>query len=272
MKPKQQHTRHDDSIQLKQRIIHFQSEIASYENKIKSLQAILEKEKVRNSYLQEKLYSLEEEQVGIYLKEIHSLKEQLLQTEVALEEEKQRAAVLQKKVVTSETKKPEEKEEILSPKPSPSIQAHFAYSLILPNFEEEDKETTIFGDFILKNNGTVPLHDIIVCIKITPIDAGNLSGKIATKSKQSESYLPNTPENNWQFLHDNWKEKIKENGEYWITYIDPEPIKPGETIYFSQFDIQIPIKESTKSTIVDGYVYSKEIPKGVFSLNKIIIN
>ncbi|WP_449539516.1 hypothetical protein [Ferdinandcohnia sp. Marseille-Q9671] len=256
----------DETIQLKQRIIHYQSEIVSYEHKIKSLQSNIEKEKIRNQYLQEKLYTVEEQQVEVYQKEIHVLKDKLLQLEVELEEEKRRSTNLQKKVVAA--KPPFKGQSEAKPiETYPSIQAYFAYSLLLP-IGEEESDITVIGDFIIKNTGTKELKDIIVCIKVSPIDAGTLSGKIATKKSQNL----HDAEIDWVFLHENWQEKLKENGEYWIKYVDPDPLKPNQTIVFPQFDLTLLKTEDSQSVVVDGFVYSKEIPKGTFSLNKIIVN
>ncbi|MEH7385228.1 hypothetical protein V7147_07445 [Bacillus sp. JJ1521] len=264
MKPKQQQGHHEDSIQLKQRIIHYQSEIVSYEHKLKSFQARIEKEKVRNQYLQEKLYAIEDQQIETFQKEIYKLKEKLTQLEVELEEEKLRSSQLQQKVVLSKhlAEAPKEKPvEALA-----SIQAHFAYSTLLP--ATEDDVITIIGDFIIKNTGTKALHDMIVCIKLTPKDVGTLSGKIVTK--KSQSFIDSDID--WVFLNDNWKEKIKENGEYWIKYVDPNPLLPNDTIIFPQFDISLPKNEDSHSVVVDGFVYSQELPMGTFSINKIIVN
>ncbi|MEH7380587.1 hypothetical protein V7138_08915 [Bacillus sp. JJ1533] len=263
----------EDTIQLKQRIIHYHSEIASYENKLMSLKQLLEKEKIRTQFLHERLFKVEEEQIEPFQREIISLKEKLLKYEVALEEEKKRANLLQQKVISSKHTKDETIDSTINQKSSPQIQAYFAYSMLIPDQHEEQKEVVIIGDFILKNIGNEILRDIILCIKLSPIDAGTLSGKISLKSpKNDSSIFANSSDNNWEFLHDNWREKIKTNGEYWIKYTDSEPLKPEESIHFSQFDIRLPINETSKSVIVDGYVYCKEIPEGAFSLNKIIIN
>ncbi|THE12039.1 hypothetical protein E1I69_12810 [Bacillus timonensis] len=264
MKPRQQQGRQEDSIQLKQRIIHYQSEITSYEHKLKSLQGSIEKEKVRNQYLQEKLYKIEDQQIETYQKEIYELKEKITQLEVELEEEKKRTAQLQQKVVSAKPIAVAPKEKLVEA--FANIQAHFAYSTILPSTEDDD--ITIIGDFMIKNTGTKALHDIIVCIKLAPRESGTLSGKIV--NKKSQSFIES--EIDWVFLHENWKEKIKENGEYWIKYVDPNPLPPNDTIIFSQFGINLPKNEDSHSVVVDGFVYSKELPKGIFSLNKIIVN
>ncbi|RFB18191.1 hypothetical protein DZB84_04550 [Bacillus sp. HNG] len=264
MKPRQQQGRQEDKIQLKQRIIHYQSEIVAYEHKLKSLQASIEKEKVRNQFLQEKLYSIEDQQLETYQKEIYELKEKLTQLEVELEEEKKRSTQLQQKVVSA-------KHLDVAPKEKPAktfanIQAYFAHSILFP--KNEDENVTIIGDFIIRNSGTCNLNDIIVCIKITPHDAGTLSGKIAINNSKNllESDI------NWIYLHENWKQKIKENGEYWIKFTNSDSLNPGESIIFPQFDIRCSMNKNSQSVVVDGYVYCKEIPMGTFSFNKIIIN
>lgn len=267
---KQQKALSNDPIQLKQKIIHYHSELITYENKLTALMQLLEKEKIRNNYLQEKLYTVEEDQLLTYQKEIHSLKEKLLESEVALEEEKKRLLTLQQKITEPLEKTLASKE--FSQKATPTIQPYFAYSLMLPDQLEEQEEVVIFSDFNINNIGHIDLTEIILCIKISPASAGRLSGKISTKLELSESTASPQSMNTWAFLHDNWKEKIKENGEYWIKHLGKEPLHPNNTIQFPQFEIRLPIVKTSKSTIIEGYVYSKELPQGVFSLNKIIIN
>jgi hypothetical protein len=240
----------NQQIQLQQKIIHYRAEIASYKNKLKSLELELKKEKMRNQYLQEKLHQIQTVHVDQYEKKIAMLENQLLSYEVALEEEKKQMEALKKNLS-------------LPPKESPllNVRAFFNYSLILP--EEKDEDVLVIGDFVIDNIGNTPLHETIVCIRLNPPEEAKLSGKIAINPwKNDESF--NTE---WTFASDDWREKIKTNGEYWIKPLQHTTLMPNEQLRFQNFEIR------TKQTVVvEGFVYCKEIPKGTSSMNNIIIN
>ncbi|MBA2874958.1 hypothetical protein [Thermaerobacillus caldiproteolyticus] len=257
----------DQQIQLQQKIIHYRSEISSYENKLKSLETKLQKEKLRNKYLQEKLHLAESINIEQYEKKIAQLENQLLSYEVALEEANNQINNL-KKILYSN--KQEEKKSV------PSIvkmQAIFNYSLILPQANDAE-DIVIIGDFIISNLGTEPLQNIITCIRITPKKAGELSGKITIKPLKSKEndFVSNQTSPEWTFAYENWRDKIRNEGEYWIKPTHPEKLMPNEELRFSNFDIRVKKIKGAHSVVIDGFVYCQEIPNGVPSSNSITIN
>ncbi|WP_027408896.1 hypothetical protein [Anoxybacteroides tepidamans] len=255
----------NQQIQLQQKIIHYRSEIAKYEEQLKALQADLQKEKLRNEYLLEKLHLAESVHVEPYEKKIAQLEQQLLSYEVALEEAERQIQHLKK---TKYAALEEEKK----PVPVTKAQAFFAYSTLLAETPEE--ETLVFGDFIIQNIGTEALQNLVVCIRISPKKAGELSGKIAVKRNFSgeNSFVENEATVEWTFAHDNWREKIKNDGEYWIKPANIKKLMPNEEIRFSHFEIRIKKTDSIHSAVIDGFIYCNELPKGVASLNNIVIN
>lgn len=107
----------NEHIQLQQKLIYYRAEIAKYEQQIKMLETELQKEKLRNEFLVEKLHETQSVHVETYEKQIAQLEQQLLSYEVALEEAERQIQQLKK------WKIPEEKKQTVI-----NVQAFFAYS------------------------------------------------------------------------------------------------------------------------------------------------
>jgi hypothetical protein len=254
----------DHHIQLQQKIIHYRSEIANYHNKLKILERELKKEILRNQYLQKKLHHIQTEHIEEYEKKIAYLENQLLSYEVALEEEKAQFRKLKENLSLQEN--------LHHSQPIIKLQSFFNYSFLLPETNED--ELLLFGDFTLDNIGTEPLHEPMICIRIKPIRAGKLSGKITTKPlKTEENFLLAEPASTeWTFVHENWREIIKNNGEYWLKPVHHSLLAPSQLLQFHHFEIRASKTTEESALVVEGYAYCKEFPKGIPSLNNIIVN
>ncbi|MBB5325526.1 hypothetical protein HNQ34_002627 [Anoxybacillus tepidamans] len=251
----------NQQIQLQQKLIHYRSEIAKYEHQVKTLEAERQKEKLRNEYLLEKLRLAESVHIEPYEKKIAQLEQQLLSYEVALEEAERQIQHLKKtRYTTQEEKKPS----------VTKAQALFTYSILLPETTEE--ETLVIGDFVIQNLGTEALQNIIVCIRIHPKKAAELSGKIAIPPLKATDQDLMESATEWAFAYENWREKIKNDGEYWIKPIHLAKFMPNEEVRLSHFYIRIKKIDGAPSTVIDGFVYCNELPHGISSLNNIIIN
>lgn len=267
----------DTKLQMQQKIIHYRSEVITFQNKVKKAELDLEKEKIRNQYLQEKLFEAQNTNLESYEKEISSLEMKLLANEVALEEEKKRVRAMQEKYLQyTQLEKQEVKTEI---EPLLGLQSYFNYSFLYTPEEErleeevDSQNISIFGDCILENYGTAELYQPIICIKISPSNSGILSGKITTNRIHSDDDSDeNLPQDEWRFLHDDWKERIKNDGEYWIKPSKTSIIQPKEKLAFSNFEFTLRSPIVQKSIIIEAFSYCREFPKGIPSLNKIIIN
>ncbi|MCH1626252.1 hypothetical protein [Fredinandcohnia quinoae] len=261
----------DTKLQLQQKIIHYHSEIISYQNKIKKMEHEFEKEKIRNKYLQEKLHEVQHTNLESYEKEIAALQAKLLSYEVALEEEKSRIQILEAKLI--QPIQNVESIKIVKAEPVLRMQSLFNYSFINTQIEDDEESfISILGDFIIENLGTVPLHSPIICIRIVPINAGHLSGKIAINQSISGSQFEDSLQEEWQFVHENWKEKVKGKGEYWIKPVKQVTLNPSERIIFSNFELNLKRIVEQGSIIAEGFAYCSEIPNGIPALNKIILN
>lgn len=263
----------ESKLQLQQKIIHYRSELSIYENKMRHTERELKKEKTRTNYLQEKLYHAQNVNIEEYVKKIVRLENELLQYEVALEEEKKKVDSLYKEFQNNFENKSND-DQITTNESSTEIQSYFNYSLILPDEADEEKEIAIMGNFVIQNKGTEPLHDLIICIRLRPKKIGRLSGKIATHSVRAESnpLFESSVAEEWEFLHENWKDKIKKDGEYWMKPVEFTELSPGELIHFSNFELRLTEPEEKNGGVIEGFTYCKELPKGTLALNNIVIN
>jgi len=256
-------TSKESTIQLKQKLIHYRAEIVNFEQRIYQLERDLKKERMRNQYLQKKRYEAEHVNIHSYEKELNHLKDQLLMFEVALEEEKERNHILVMREVQDRP---------VATKPE--LRAFFNYAFLLSDYSNERKEVIIIGDLSIQNTGVESLHNLTICIRITPNQAGQLNGKILTSTPQyaEQSLFSNQRAEEWQFVHENFREKISESGEYWIRPTQIQELKQTEQISFTNFELILTPPINQHSVIVNGFAYCNEIPTGIKVENNIIVN
>ncbi|PYZ93483.1 hypothetical protein CR194_09945 [Salipaludibacillus keqinensis] len=152
--------------------------------------------------------------------------------------------------------------------PLASARAHFTYSTFLPDPEEEDQEILVKGHFYITNTGSGNLNHPIIGFRIKPVNAAKISGKIATIGGKEESVLYSSNEE-WQHLHENWMEKSRKKGEYWLRPIHCTEITPNETLSFSSFDLRINPSNLRGHIIIEGFAFFDEIKQGVPAINHI---
>ncbi|WP_205628740.1 hypothetical protein, partial [Acinetobacter baumannii] len=76
----------------------------------------------------------------------------------------------------------------------------------------------------------------------------------------------------WDYVHTDWKERIKARGEHWLRPLHCDVIHPGDMLIFSSFDLSFSLPRDSRSVVVDGFVYCDEFPSGIAAANSIIIN
>ncbi|WP_100404824.1 hypothetical protein [Bacillus solitudinis] len=143
--------------------------------------------------------------------------------------------------------------------------AHFNYSVLLPDLDEE--ELLVFGNFIIRNTGTETLHHPLICIRVRPISYVRFGGKIKIRETKKDALYSTSEE--WRFVHENWKSIVKDNGEYWLQPNHCEQLNPGETLNFSNFDIRIDRGITKENARIEGFAYFEELSTGIKSLNSI---
>lgn len=143
----------------------------------------------------------------------------------------------------------------------------FDYTTLLPQADSENKEYLITGNLYLKNTGNEVLTNPVICIKVTPTQGVSLHGQIIPPRMVSGLAMKsNGIEKGWKYVYEDWRERVKTKGEYWITPIQPFQIPPGETATFNSFKVAINETEESTSVLVEGFVYFNE-GKDQFSAN-----
>ncbi|MGN7297437.1 hypothetical protein [Ferdinandcohnia sp. SAFN-114] len=301
----------DSIIQLQQKVIHYKSEKTRLERLLALTNQELENQKEKVHYLKQLFHSkqshnplLEEE----YKKEVTKLKEQIEEYKKSIQtykdelENHSNRLKIKESQLQSYTKKEEtynnqiiKYEQLIESLKSQfnhsqdqdldnlekrndiiDVSSIFNYSLILTK-DDDEQQILLIGNLLIKNTGNTTLHRPIICIKFHSSPYGKLGGKIKIPSRdnQLEGYLVDVPSQTiWEYAIPNWKEKIKNDGEYWIRP-DCTEIGPGEEITFQNFDITFSVKEETNSVntseIIEGFIYTEELQKGVPTLNKMIV-
>ncbi|MDG5789505.1 hypothetical protein QA612_18765 [Evansella sp. AB-P1] len=219
MKNKRKYNNRDSLLQLKQKTIHYKSEIARYEKMIKQYE---------NELIKTNEFDSNQEIARVM---INDKKKQII-------EEFHNAT------------------------------SFFNFSTILPDMTDEEQELLILGNFIIKNNGNMPLHHPFICIKITPTNSAYLSGKIALKNMELNNEL-DLNEEQWSYMHKDWKDKVRSDGLHWLKPMHCEQLNPNEALTFSNLNVRIKNKEENTKVIIEGYIFSDELRKGLRSLNNI---
>ncbi|SDN52747.1 hypothetical protein [Bacillus sp. OK048] len=148
--------------------------------------------------------------------------------------------------------------------------AWFSYAVMLPDMDEEEKEMTIIGNFIIKNTGGKTLNNPIICIRTKPQQNVRLGGKIGSVS-HTALMIDGTNTEAWHYIYDNWKEKTMETGEHILKPNNCSFIEPGGNLTFAN-ELCISTISDPKFAVIEGFFYCDEIQNGLPALNNISVN
>ncbi|AKS38641.1 hypothetical protein NP92_11310 [Anoxybacillus gonensis] len=152
-----------------------------------------------------------------------------------------------------------------------SIQAisYFTYSFMLPR--RESKDGMVIGNFIIRNMGSIPLDNPVICLKMIPKEYTGLTAKLGEHVSYDRRINPLVMEA-WQYIDENAERIAEENGEFWIKPIQIRQIKEGEQLAFANFQIKLRFSDEINAYKIYGFFYCTQFPKGIKSLNDIIIH
>lgn len=251
----------DDLTQLKQKLIHYKSEIRHVQNQLKSYERALEREKENTSFWKKKhaeTLSTSEKEVEIegLEKELDLLRNELSEQKIIAEAFREKASRKQsvieekivEKVIEKIVEKPVERFE------KSDILCFFQHSLLLP--EQDESELMIFGNVIIQNQTSSTLRSPVLCLKMKPTASAILSGKIIDEKDIEVSSIPSASLE-WRYAHPKWNEKIQNDGEYWIKPIKQNVLKPKDKLLFDSFQVVIPLSSDTTSFILEGFFIAK---------------
>ncbi|SDB82921.1 hypothetical protein [Shouchella lonarensis] len=165
-----------------------------------------------------------------------------------------------------------ENKEHASIQTTPLIHPFFTYSVIMPTLPEES--LLIKGHFVIKNEGSVPLTEPIICLSFNHAEDANLSGKIKRHHSNKKKDYQISREgvmDAWHYVEENAEKIAKETGEYWLRP-PVNTLSPGKELVFSDFEITVPTKTNISHTVqVYGFVYSSELPSGQQAANVVTL-
>lgn len=259
-------TLNSSSLQLKQQILHYKSEIAIYQQKLVEYEQEITRMKNNQVLFKEKLKNNGFIDIETYEEEIDKVKAEVESYKQELEIAKKQYMELNEQV---------EKIKISTPRLKDfDLQSLFTYTIILPDLETDElKEVTVVGNYVIKNLGAKKITNPIICIKINPVASGSLSGKVKQKATDfGDKILDDAVSQQWSYVYDNWKEKVRKEGEYWLKPLFTNEVGPGQQLVFSNFTLSIQKPPKGNSVIIDAFVYSKEDRNGSAAQNQIVLN
>ncbi|MDV2685091.1 hypothetical protein RYX56_11980 [Alkalihalophilus lindianensis] len=158
-----------------------------------------------------------------------------------------------------------------------NLQFHsfFSYSVIIPKRKNEEEHIIIKGLFTIVNTGTQSIHSPVICLEFNQPEYANLSGKIQhSKQSSSSQFLleEDTLEEIWAFIEGTSQKEAKKTGRYWLKPTNSDILLGNTTLSTFNFEVLLPSHQIEKNLVIQGYVYSEEMPEGKPSNNKIIFN
>jgi len=235
-------------FRAKQQVIYYRAEVVKYRNRIHELERLVEKEKVRNNYLQQKIRVLKNEKIDSYQQEIKELQQKVLELEVELEEESTFQKINGKSII---------KEKKLD------FYSYFNYSVVFPT--EGGDSASIYSHFTIVNTGEEPLNDMVVCIKVMPVGAVTLSGQISDPKLLSGPGMERD-DIKWVYAIEDWRKKIMERGEHWIRPINPQNLS---TLTLNGLEITLDNYKPPIKCTIEAFIYFDATQSPTNSLNKI---
>lgn len=146
------------------------------------------------------------------------------------------------------------------------------YTMLIPRPDDEQKEYMVNGSIIMKNTGDLDLKNPVICIKI-PVEQGiSLQGQILPPKLVAGLAMKGSDgEKGWKYVYDDWRDRVKTKGEYWITSIQELTIPPGGSEVFN--GLKVLIREPKNSSVgIHAFVYFNEGKQQYASNNTISLS
>lgn len=138
------------------------------------------------------------------------------------------------------------------------LEVYLDYSVVVPNSDQDPY--LVMGNLYMKNTGNEVLINPLICLKVSPTEDIQLKGQIVPPKMADTVGVQGFDGDGavgWRYLDENWFEKAKNTGEYWICPIQTLQIQPGQTENFSNFQLSIPRWKEMKTFHLNGIVYFK---------------
>lgn len=146
------------------------------------------------------------------------------------------------------------------------------YTIYTSTEENENNTMIVTGDIFIKNIGTIDIKNPLICLKVDPVSNVTIGGQILPPEMAETMGVHSARGiNGWKYVDENWFEKAKERGEYWITPISEYIIPAGERAKINDLQFLISRPKGQKMVGVKCYMYVAEQNKNIPSFNSIKI-
>lgn len=154
----------------------------------------------------------------------------------------------------------------------PNAEVFLNYTMLIPRPDDEQKEYMVNGSIIMKNTGALDLKNPVICIKVPAEPGVSLQGQILPPKLVAGLAMKGSDgEKGWKYVYDDWRERVKTKGEYWITSIQDLTIPPGGSEVFN--GLKVLIKEPKNSSVgIQAFVYFNEGQQQYASNNTISLS
>ncbi|MED4174229.1 hypothetical protein P4631_17550 [Halalkalibacterium halodurans] len=155
-----------------------------------------------------------------------------------------------------------------------AIDAFFNYTMILPNMKSVDEQVIIKGNFLIHNRRQEPLKSPVICLAFNKPGIASLSGKLVLSSqRQLDEVIIDDErlEEQWGYAQKDGYKHVRRTGEHWLKPLHTNEIGANDTLSFSQFEVAIPLEKEATLVTLDGFVYGEGLEEGMAAKNKVMI-
>lgn len=138
--------------------------------------------------------------------------------------------------------------------------SYFTYSLNVQH--EMGFDNFALGSYHIQNVGEKPLTNLYICLKVSPNNVFDFSGKYVYKDSKQKMKLANA----WKRIND-----PTDKQEFWLKPIQSQALNPTETLSFANFQVKWNPQSSYTGSMM-GFTYGDEIEGGMEALNHINIS
>lgn len=150
--------------------------------------------------------------------------------------------------------------------------AWFRYSVVMP--QREGEPILVVGCLDVKNTGTESLHDPVVLLRMTPPNTGTFSSRVLDPQGLTVKgvYTARGTPTGWVYVHEDWQERARSSGEYWIRLHAARPLEPGAWLRVDALQWQLPQQPPGTQACLEGFVYFQEKRDGIAAGNSIALS
>ncbi|KGX92514.1 hypothetical protein N781_16970 [Pontibacillus halophilus JSM 076056 = DSM 19796] len=123
-------------------------------------------------------------------------------------------------------------------------------------YVKEEQQLQFITDVLIKNTGTAPLSNPMICLKVHPNEGVSITGQILPPSAlETNGVTSGSGLKGWRYLEEDWYEKAKVRGEYWVAPIEALTVPPGGMVTLPNVQLKPTSLYEDKKLTVEAIVY-----------------